>query len=101
MLGDTLIEKTALAINLQRETKEASGKIAVAGHIKGYVNGVIDADVNGSVQGEMKVVVESLLPSRKGEINEQEDDDTDDDTDGSLLELNLEGVNKESKGGKN
>lgn len=104
MLGDTLIEKTALTINLQRETKEASGKIAVAGHIKGYVNGVIDADVNGSVQGEMKVVVESLLPSRKGEINEQEDeedDDTDDDTDGSLLELNLDEINKDNKGGKN
>jgi len=70
LLGDTIIEKTALTINLQREQKEAKGRMNVTGHIRGYVNGMIDADVNGVVQGEMKVVVDTIIKSRKGNIEE-------------------------------
>ncbi|MCQ2541506.1 MAG: MMPL family transporter [Lachnospiraceae bacterium] len=70
ILGDTIIEKTALTINLQREQKEAKGKMNVTGHIHGYVNGMIDADVNGVVQGEMKVVVDTIIKSKKGNIEE-------------------------------
>lgn len=70
LLGDTIIEKTALTINLQREQKEVKGRMNVTGHIRGYVNGMIDADVNGAVQGEMKVVVDTIIKSRKGNIEE-------------------------------
>lgn len=72
LLGDTIIEKTALTINLQREQKEAKGKMNVTGHVRGYVNGMIDADVTGVVQGEMKVVVDTIIKSKKGYIEELE-----------------------------
>lgn len=72
LLGDTIIEKTALTINLQREQKEARGKMNVTGHVRGYVNGMIDADVTGVVQGEMKVVVDTIIKSKKGNIEELE-----------------------------
>lgn len=77
LLGDTIIEKTALTINLQREQKEAKGKMNVTGHVRGYVNGMIDADVTGVVQGEMKVVVDTIIKSRKGYIEEIEYEDID------------------------
>ena len=76
LLGDTLIEKTALTINLAREQKQMQGKIAVVGHVHGYVQGMIDADVNGSFQGDMKVSVESLIPSRRGDVQEDIDQKT-------------------------
>lgn len=74
LLGDVIIEKTALTINLAREQKEITGKIAVVGHVHGYVQGMIDADVNGSFQGDMRVAVDSILPSKRGDVqndNEQ------------------------------
>lgn len=75
MLGDILIEKTALTINLSREVKDYNGKVAVTGRVKGYVNGVIDADINGSFNGHMEVSVDSLLPSRQGQVTEIEDNE--------------------------
>lgn len=75
LLGDTIIEKTALTINLAREQKEVTGRIAVEGRVKGYVQGYIDADVKGSFKGDMKVAVESLIPSRKGQVTELDKQD--------------------------
>ena len=52
LLGDTIIEKTALNINIDRKEKELTGKIAISGHVRGYVQGEIDADM----QGILKVI---------------------------------------------
>lgn len=68
MLGDIIIEKTALTINLAREQKEEKGRMQVSGHVKGYVQGMIDADVSGLVQGEMRVTVDTLMKSHRGNI---------------------------------
>ena len=68
MLGDYIIEKTYLSINLQRETKDFGGRVMVKGHIKGYVNGVIDADVRGGFSGKMEVTVDSLIPSKQAQV---------------------------------
>jgi predicted RND superfamily exporter protein len=70
LLGDYIIEKTALAINLNREQKNINGRVYVSGHIRGYVEGVIDADIKGNFQGKMQVSVDTLLPGRQGEITE-------------------------------
>ena len=64
LLGDTIIEKTALNINLSRERKELSGKMAVSGHVRGYVQGEIDADIQGVFQGDMQVSLKSVIPGR-------------------------------------
>ena len=68
LLGDYIIEKTALTMNLSRPQKEVAGKVRVTGHVRGYVQGEIDADIQGVFQGQMKVSVDSVIPGRQGEI---------------------------------
>lgn len=68
LLGDFIIEKTALTMNLSRPQKEVAGKVRVTGHVRGYVQGEIDADIQGLFQGQMKVSVDSVIPGRQGEI---------------------------------
>ena len=68
LLGDYIIEKTALTMNLSRPQKEVVGKVRVTGHVRGYVQGEIDADIQGVFQGQMKVSVDSVIPGRQGEI---------------------------------
>ena len=75
LLGDTIIEKTALNINLSRERKAVSGKLAVSGHVRGYVQGEIDADVQGIFLGDMQVSLKSVIPGRDAtveQLDEQE-----------------------------
>ena len=75
LLGDTIIEKSALTINLSRERKAMSGTLIVSGHIRGYVQGEIDADVQGIFQGDMQVSLKSIIPGRDATaepIDEQE-----------------------------
>ena len=68
MLGDIILDKTALTINLAARQHEMKGRALVTGHVRGYVNGMIDADINGVIRGDMKVSVDTLLPSGKGQI---------------------------------
>lgn len=71
LLGDFIIEKTALTMNISRPARETTGRVRVSGHVHGYVQGEIDADVQGSFQGQMKVVVDSVIPGRQGQITEE------------------------------
>ena len=64
LLGDIIIEKTAITMNIARPQKEVAGRVRVTGHVKGYVQGEIDADIQGTFQGQMKVSVDSLIPGR-------------------------------------
>ena len=68
LLGDIIIEKTALTMNIARPQKEVAGRVRVTGHVKGYVQGEIDADIQGTFQGQMKVSVDSLIPGRQGQV---------------------------------
>lgn len=73
LLGDTIIEKTALNINLSRERKKMAGRLAVSGHVRGYVQGEIDADVQGVFQGDMQVSLKSFVPGRDAQIEQIEE----------------------------
>ncbi len=64
LLGDTIIEKTALNINIDRKEKEMVGRIAISGHVKGYVQGEIDADMQGILIGDANVSLKSIIPGR-------------------------------------
>ena len=68
LLGDIIIEKTALTMNIARPQKEVAGRVRVTGHVKGYVQGEIDADIQGTFQGQMKVSVDSVIPGRQGQV---------------------------------
>ena len=85
LLGDIIIEKTALTMNIARPQKEVAGRVRVTGHVKGYVQGEIDADIQGTFQGQMKVSVDSLIPERQGQV-------TYEDTDNLLLTDKSDGV---------
>lgn len=75
LMGDIIIEKTALTMNITRPQREVAGRVRVTGHVRGYVQGEIDADIQGTFQGQMKVSVDSVIPGRQGQ-NEQNDLDS-------------------------
>ena len=70
MLGNIILEKSALTIKLKKDPKEFAGRMVVTGHMSGFVNGYIDADVKGTVNGQMSVVVDSVLPGKQGRVDE-------------------------------
>ena len=86
LMGDIIIEKTALTMNITRPQREVAGRVRVTGHVRGYVQGEIDADIQGTFQGQMKVSVDSVIPGRQGQIEHNdldsqqisEDDDIED-----------------------
>ena len=77
LLGDVIIQKTALNINIDKKEKALSGRVMVSGHIRGFVHGEIDADVHGILQGDMDVSLKSIIPGRdaKAELEEGKDDE--------------------------
>ena len=76
LLGDIIIEKTALTINLPQATrKDVSGKMTVNGHVKGYVQGEIDADIRGSFNGSMQASFDTkLLGTKQTELTVEADE---------------------------
>ena len=72
LMGDIIIEKTALTMNITRPQREVAGRVRVTGHVRGYVQGEIDADVSGVFQGQMKVSVDSVIPGRQGQIEQND-----------------------------
>jgi len=77
LLGDVIIQKTALNINIDKKEKELSGRVVVSGHIRGFVHGEIDADVHGVLQGDMDVSLKSIIPGRDAtaELEEGKEDE--------------------------
>lgn len=72
LMGDIIIEKTALTMNITRPQREVAGRVRVTGHVRGYVQGEIDADIQGTFQGQMKVSVDSVIPGRQGQIEQKD-----------------------------
>lgn len=72
LMGDIIIEKTALTMNITRPQREVAGRVRVTGHVRGYVQGEIDAYIQGTFQGQMKVSVDSVIPGRQGQIEQND-----------------------------
>lgn len=72
LMGDIIIEKTALTMNITRPQREVAGRVRVTGHVRGYVQGEIDADIQGTFQGQMKVSVDSVITGRQGQIEQND-----------------------------
>ena len=72
LMGDIIIEKTALTMNITRPQREVAGRVRVTGHVRGYVQGEIDADIQGTFQGQTKVSVDSVIPGRQGQIEQND-----------------------------
>lgn len=60
LLGDWIIQKTALTINIaNRLPLQTDGRVVIKGHVRGHIEGEIDANLQGVVKGKMEVSVDS------------------------------------------
>lgn len=71
LLGDTIIEKTAITLKRRLPTQNKTGNMLVNGHVRGYVCGEIDAQFSGILRGTLNAAVEV------GAIKEETEAETD------------------------
>ncbi len=56
---DTLIEKSALTLRLNRMQRVRSDELRIDGRVRGVVNGYIDGDFKGYIKGSINAAIES------------------------------------------
>ena len=59
ILGDALIERTAITLNRDRKQRFQRGTMRLDGHIRGHVSGFVDGEFKGVVHGSMDALIES------------------------------------------
>ena len=74
LLGDSLIERTAITLNRDRKQRFNRGTMRLDGHIRGHVAGFIDGEFKGVVHGSIDALVESKYqaPQALDEADEEE-----------------------------
>lgn len=65
ILGDTLIERTAITLNIDRKQRFSGGIMHVDGHIRGHVSGFVDGEIRGLIRGDINAMIESKKPIKK------------------------------------
>lgn len=65
LLGDTLIERTAITLNIDRRQRFSGGIMRVDGHIRGHVSGFVDGEIRGIIRGDINATIESKQPVLK------------------------------------
>ena len=59
LLGDVIIEKTAITLKRRLPLQSHSGVMRLDGHVRGYIAGVVDGDFSGLIHGTLNAQVES------------------------------------------
>ena len=59
LLGDALIEHTAITLNRDRAQRFNKGTMRLDGHIRGHVSGFVDGEFKGVLHGSVDAVIES------------------------------------------
>ncbi|MDE7280809.1 MAG: MMPL family transporter, partial [Ruminiclostridium sp.] len=59
LLGDVIIEKTAVTLKRRLPIRSHSGKMVLDGHVRGYVSGIVDGDFSGVIDGVVNAQVEA------------------------------------------
>ena len=74
LLGDSLIERTAITLNRDRKQRFNRGTMRLDGHIRGHVAGFIDGEFKGVVHGSIDALVESKyqVPMEPDETDQEE-----------------------------
>ena len=73
LLGDTLIERTAITLNRDRKQRFNQGTMRLDGHVRGHVAGFVDGEFKGVLHGS----VDALIESKYQELDRsQEDNET-------------------------
>lgn len=65
ILGDTLIERTAITLNIDRKQRFSGGIMHVDGHIRGHVSGFVDGEIRGLIRGDINAMIESKKPIKR------------------------------------
>lgn len=69
VLGDALIERTAITLNRDRKQRFQNGTMRLDGHVRGHVSGFIDGEFKGVLHGS----VDALIESKRQELDETEE----------------------------
>ena len=59
LLGDVIIEKTAITLKHHLPIQAHSGVMRVDGHVRGYVSGMVDGEFNGIIHGAINAAVDT------------------------------------------
>ncbi len=59
LLGDTLIERTAITLNRDHKQRFQNGTMRLDGHIRGHVDAFIDGEIKGVIHGNIDALIES------------------------------------------
>lgn len=65
ILGDALIERTAITLNIDRKQRFSGGIMHVDGHIRGHVSGFVDGEIRGLIRGDINAMIESKKPIKR------------------------------------
>lgn len=71
LLGDIIIEKTALNVKLGGSNVNVFGKMVVNGYVRGEIVGRIDGEVRGIIEGRIDGSVDTRLPGQDMSISEE------------------------------
>ena len=71
MLGDALLERTAITLNLDRKQRFNQGTMRLDGHIRGHVSGFVDGEFKGVLHGS----VDALIESKYQELDTSEEEE--------------------------
>ena len=71
LLGDALIERTAITLNRDRKQRFNQGTMRLDGHVRGHVSGFVDGEFKGGIHGSVDALIESKYqePDRSQEDN--------------------------------
>ena len=73
VLGDLLIERTAITLHRDRKQRFNQGTMRLDGHVRGHVSGFVDGEFKGVIHGS----VDALIESKYQELDRsQEEDET-------------------------
>ena len=58
VLGDTIIERTAITLNRDRKQRFQNGVMRLDGHVRGHVSGFVDGEFKGVLRGSVDALIE-------------------------------------------
>ena len=59
LLGDIIIDKTAVTLKARLPLQTHTGTMRLDGHVRGYVSGMVDADFSGTLHGTVSASLEA------------------------------------------
>lgn len=72
VLGDTIIERTAITLNRDRKQRFQNGVMRLDGHVRGHVSGFVDGEFKGVLRGSVDALIESKYQELEVEEDEQQ-----------------------------